>query len=156
MCEFVQSQTIPLFSLINSFYHESFSCFHYQNTGKRSKLQRQPPPQYPTTIAFLFQVICATYFTSLWINAVLNHWIWDSVQRTTNAEQQLGRFCLVQSMRSFLSNVMGSEKHAKVHPGTSAVSQFLYRILHKNRCWPSSCLCLQNRLLSNNVSRLKI
>lgn len=156
MREFVQPQTIPLFSRVNSFYRESFSCFRYQKKGKISKWHRQPPPQYPTTIAFLCKAICAMYFTSLGINAVLNHWIWDFVQRTTNAERQLGRFCLVQSMRSFLSRVMGSEKHAKVHRGTSAVSQFLYRILHKNSRWPSSCLCLQDRLLSNNVSRLQI
>lgn len=130
--------------------------FHYQNKGKISKLQKTPPPQYPSTIAFLFKAVCERSFTFLRINAVLNHWIWEFVQRTTDAEQQLGRFCLFQSMRSFLSRVMGSEKHAKVHHGTSAVSQFLCRILYKNRYNPRSCLCLQDRLLSNNVSRLRI
>lgn len=28
------------------------------------------------------------YSTSLWNNAVLNNWIWKSVKRTTDAEQQ--------------------------------------------------------------------
>lgn len=47
--------------------------------------------------------------------------------------------------------VVSSEKHRKVLHSSLALRKFLSRILYKNKCWPSSCLCLQDRLLSDNL-----
>lgn len=88
-----------LFLFINSFHPGSFSDWlHYQNKSKISNLQKATPP--PTTIAFLLNATCKMYFTSLWINAVLNIWIGN--YKRTDAEQQLERLYIVRGMRSFL------------------------------------------------------
>ena len=88
--------------------------------------------------------------TCIWINVVLNNWIWKFVEGTTDAKQRLEKYCPRHEVLP-VSRVMGSEKHPKVPHGALALRKFLSRILYKNRCWPSSCLCLQNQLLPNNL-----
>lgn len=136
-------------SLTHSILEALVSGYHYQKKGKISNLQKAPHPP------LLLNAICKMYFTLLWIAAVLNNSIWKFVKRTADAEQQLGRFYIVQGLRSPVSRVSGSGEHPRVIHGASAVRKFLSRILYKNRCWPNSYLCLQDRLLSNNLSRLK-
>lgn len=146
----VQSQAI-LFWFISSFYPGSFSIWLPLSEKRQNKQLAKGTPRLP----LLLNAICKMYFTSLWIAAVLNNSIWKFVKRTADAEQQLGRCYIVQGLRSPASRVSGSGEHPRVIHGASAVRKFLSRILYKNRCWPKSYLCLQDRLLSNNLSRLK-
>lgn len=71
-------------------------CHSKGNIGNLQKGKLSPIP-----VAFFS--ICYLYFSSLWINAVLNNWIWTFMERATPAEQQLERSYIVESMRSLMS-----------------------------------------------------